>query len=127
MKKKKGTFARLGINDCLITTDLRVNFQLYHILLFNLLYFPLLIILRITDKKYFQLEQTHLFHGFSRLKILQITFTNTEQRQSTRRWNTSKSIFVNRVNIWSHKPQIDELTGSQYMKTNQHSAYLCGS
>ena len=39
----------------------------------------------------------------------------------------SKSIFVYRINIWSHKPQIDELTGSQYMKTNQHSAYLCGS
>ena len=75
--EKKSTFARLGINDCLITTYLRVNFQLDHILLFNLLYFALLIILRITDTKYFQLEQTHLFHGFSRLKILQITFMNT--------------------------------------------------
>ena len=30
--EKKSTFARLGINDCLITTYLRVNFQLDQIL-----------------------------------------------------------------------------------------------
>ena len=41
-KYEKSTFARFGIKDCLITTCLRPNFQLYQILLFIVLYFPLL-------------------------------------------------------------------------------------